>query len=90
MFLLTRSTVLCIHIYTNFTGQAWQSGLQAWSDLGYYLEDLLEEDDEPVCFSFLFVHASGIISHDVWCASERVIVRASYVPYEPSPHSQKF
>lgn len=39
---------------------AWQSGLQAWSDLGYYLEDLLEEDDEPVCFSFLFFHASVI------------------------------
>jgi hypothetical protein len=46
---------------TNFTGQAWQSGLQAWSDLGYYLEDLLEEDDEPVCFSFLFFHASGVL-----------------------------
>ena len=28
-----------------------------------------------------------IISHDVWCASERAIVRTSFVPYErPSPN----
>jgi len=27
---------------------AWASGLQAWGDLGYWMEDFFEEEDEPV------------------------------------------
>lgn len=35
---------------------AFSAGLQAWSDVGYWMEDYLEEEDEPVRSLYPYVY----------------------------------
>ena len=39
---------------------AFAAGLQSWSDVGYWMEDYLEEEDEPVhslyAYAYAYIH----------------------------------